>query len=189
MTPTLTLRRVVFAIALLLFQVCIAYVEALIPSQTSRNGVVIQRCGAAAESGSKLAELRAAGPSAGMIGTLEDWSVVDYEARYAAAEAEYLTQNALQLETSVQSAMGGAYQAMGEVTAPIKNVDLLKVLSEASEGNWVKVYEAGIQDGNQIEVHYFRNETTKRLFDVKKKYDAWHQDAFKKIKYNCPGNN
>lgn len=75
----------------------------------------------------------------------------------------------LQLESSVAKVIGDGYKAMGEVTVPIKNIELLNSLNATSEGNWVKVYEAGMQNGAKIEIHYFRNNTTGQVFDVKTK--------------------
>jgi hypothetical protein len=77
--------------------------------------------------------------------------------------------------------MGNSYKAMGEVTVPIKNTELLNSLNATSKGNWVKVYEAGMQNGAKIETHYFRNNITNQVFDVKTKYNYWHQKAFKTI--------
>jgi hypothetical protein len=57
----------------------------------------------------------------------------------------------------------------------------LTKLNTASKGDWVKVYEAGIQNGEKIETHYFRNNTTGKVFDVKIKYQEWHQKAFRKL--------
>jgi len=75
--------------------------------------------------------------------------------------------------------MGDSYRAIDEVTVSIKNEGLLKELNKASEGDWVKVYEAGMKDGKKVETHYFRNNDTNEVFDVKKKYDKWHQKEFK----------
>jgi RHS repeat-associated protein len=88
----------------------------------------------------------------------------------------------LKLHPQVQSVMGDTYKALGEVSVPIKNEELLKDLTKTSKGNWVKVYEAGMQNGQKMEVHYFRNNTTKEVFDVKIKYNSWHQKSFKNIK-------
>ena len=87
----------------------------------------------------------------------------------------------LQLESSVAKIMGNSYKAMGEITVPIKNTELLNSLNATSKGNWVKVYEAGMRNGAKIETHYFRNSTTGQVFDVKTKYNYWHQKAFKTI--------
>ncbi len=87
----------------------------------------------------------------------------------------------LQLEKSVANVVGKGYKAAGEVTVPIKNTELLNKLNATSKGDWVKVYEAGIQKGSKIETHYFRNNTTGQVFDVKTKYNYWHQKAFKKL--------
>jgi RHS repeat-associated protein len=76
---------------------------------------------------------------------------------------------------------GQSYKAVSEVTVPIKNTGLIKSLNATSKGDWVKVYEAGIQNGNRIETHYFRNNTTGQVFDVKTKYNYWHQKAFRNI--------
>ena len=85
------------------------------------------------------------------------------------------------LKRSVGKILGKSYKAVSEVTAEIKNTPLLNKLNEASKGDWVKVYEAGIQNGNKIEVHYFRNNTTGKIYDVKIKYNYWHQKPFKKL--------
>jgi hypothetical protein len=58
---------------------------------------------------------------------------------------------------------------------------LLNPLNATSKGNWVKVYEAGLQDGDKIETHYFRNNVTNQVFDVKIKYNYWQQKAFKNL--------
>jgi hypothetical protein len=87
----------------------------------------------------------------------------------------------LKIQKSVSQVLGKAYKASGEVTVPIKNLELLEKLNSTSKGDWVKVYEAGIQNGKKIEVHYFRNNTTKQVFEVKKKYDYWHQKSFKQL--------
>ncbi len=77
--------------------------------------------------------------------------------------------------------MGKGYKAAGEVTVPIKNTELLNKLNATSKGDWVKVYEAGIQKGSKIETHYFRNNTTRQVFDVKTKDNYWHQKSFKNL--------
>lgn len=87
----------------------------------------------------------------------------------------------LKLGSSVQSELGGAYRALAEVTAPIKNTELLNALNSTSRGNWIKVYEAGIYNGRRVEVHYFRNNSNKEVFDVKIKYEVWHQKSFKNL--------
>jgi len=45
-----------------------------------------------------------------------------------------------------------------------------------------KVYEAGLLNGKQIETHYFRNNNNNKVFDVKIKYEKWHQKQFKNLK-------
>ncbi|MFA5670472.1 MAG: RHS repeat-associated core domain-containing protein [Balneolaceae bacterium] len=87
----------------------------------------------------------------------------------------------LSLSSSVSDLMGDSYKAIDEVTVGIKNEGLLGELNKASEGDWVKVYEAGIKDGKKVETHYFRNNDTNEVFDVKQKYDKWHQKEFKNI--------
>ncbi|WP_339869291.1 hypothetical protein [uncultured Algoriphagus sp.] len=87
----------------------------------------------------------------------------------------------LQLERSAVDAMGKGYSPVSEVVVPIKNTELLKKLNISSKGDWVKVYEAGTQNGNKIETHYFRNNSTQQVFDVKVKYNYWHQKSFKKL--------
>ncbi|WP_430411337.1 RHS repeat-associated core domain-containing protein [Kordia sp.] len=74
-----------------------------------------------------------------------------------------------------------AYKAVGEITTSIKNQDLLNHLNSSSKGNWVKVYEAGILKGKKVEMHFFRNNNTGEIFDLKKKYDYWHQQYFNKL--------
>ena len=96
-------------------------------------------------------------------------------------EASFAAKGGIQLESSVAKVMGNSYKAMGEVTVPIKNTELLNYLNATSKGNWVKVYEAGMQNGAKIETHYFRNRTTGQVFDVKTKYNYWHQKAFKNL--------
>jgi hypothetical protein len=83
--------------------------------------------------------------------------------------------------SSSRGAMGNGYRAFGEVTAPVKNAGLLNALSAAGKGTWEKVYEAGMMKGQQIEIHYFRNTTSGRVFDVKVKYHNWHQKEFKTL--------
>ena len=85
----------------------------------------------------------------------------------------------LVLRNSVSNVIGKSYRSVSEVTVSIKNTGLLKSLNSASKGEWVKVYEAGTLHGRQIETHYFRNNTTYKVFDVKIKYNYWHQKAFK----------
>ncbi len=91
------------------------------------------------------------------------------------------SRNLVQLESSVAKVMGKGYQSVGEVTVQIKNQELLKTLNATSKGEWVKIYEAGIQNGNKIETHYFRNNTTGQVFEVKTKYNYWHQKGFRNI--------
>lgn len=67
------------------------------------------------------------------------------------------------------------------MTVPIKNTELLNKLNATSKGDWVKVYEAGLYNGSKIETHYFRNNTTRQVFDVKTKYNYWHQKSFKNL--------
>lgn len=88
----------------------------------------------------------------------------------------------LKLQSSIMRATGENYESVAEVTVAIKNTELLGKLNSASKGNWVKVYEAGLQNGEKVEMHYFRNNRTGQVFDVKTKYNYWHQKAFKKIK-------
>jgi hypothetical protein len=90
-------------------------------------------------------------------------------------------ENAIRLVESVGTAMGKTYKTVGEVTVAVKATDLLSKLNRASKGEWVKVYEAGILNGAKIETHYFRNNSTRQVFDVKVKYNSWHQSAFKKL--------
>ena len=75
------------------------------------------------------------------------------------------------LRNSVSNVIGKSYRSVSEVAVPIKNTGLLKSLNAASKGEWVKVYETGTLHGRQIETHYFRNNTTYKVFDVKIKYN------------------
>jgi hypothetical protein len=86
----------------------------------------------------------------------------------------------VRLENAVN--LGTSYKAVAEVTAPLKLGGLLKVLNNSSKGDWVKVYEAGLLNGKQIETHYFRNNNNNKVFDVKIKYQKWHQKEFKNLK-------
>jgi len=92
-----------------------------------------------------------------------------------------VTKPKLSLNKSVGEVMSGSYRAAGEVSVPIKNEGLLKQLNSTSRGGWVKVYEAGVHNGNKVEIHYFRNSRTSEVFDVKTKYNYWHQSKFKKL--------
>ena len=76
---------------------------------------------------------------------------------------------------------GNLYESISSVSVPIKNTELLSSLNATSKGNWVKIYEAGIKNGNKIETHYFKNINTRQVFDVKIKYNYWHQKAFKSL--------
>jgi hypothetical protein len=87
----------------------------------------------------------------------------------------------LRLQSSVVKVMGKNYKSVGEVTVSIKNTQLLTKLNATSKGNWVKVYEAGVQNGSKIETHYFRNNNTGQVFDVKVKYNYWKQKSFKNL--------
>lgn len=99
----------------------------------------------------------------------------------AAITKKMMPKAPIPLTNSVDEIMGSTYKAMGEVTKQIKNTDLLTALNRSSKGDWVKVYEAGKQGGKKMEIHYFRNNSNGKVFDVKNKYDHWHQRAFKKI--------
>jgi hypothetical protein len=77
--------------------------------------------------------------------------------------------------------IGKSYQSVAEVVQPIKNTSLLKKLNSASTGDWVKVYEAGINNGSKVELHFFRNNATGQVFDVKIKYNHWHQKQFQNV--------
>jgi RHS repeat-associated protein len=87
----------------------------------------------------------------------------------------------LRVFKSVEKVMGKTYRAINEVVVPVKNTPLLKELNAASKGKgvWEKVYQAGVKNGKKIEVHFFRNSKTGQVYDVKIKYNYWHQKAFK----------
>jgi hypothetical protein len=87
----------------------------------------------------------------------------------------------LPLKNSVSEVMGETYTTVANVSTPITNKGLVSELRATSYGDWSKVYEAGIQNGAKVEVHYFQNSTTKQVFDVKEKYTKWHQIAFKNL--------
>ncbi len=53
----------------------------------------------------------------------------------------------LKVQKSITKVMGKGYESVEEVTVPIKNTELLNKLNTTPKGDWVKVYEAGIQDG------------------------------------------
>ena len=95
--------------------------------------------------------------------------------------ARFAGKTGLALENSVSKVLGNSYKTMGEVTVPIKNAELLNSLNATSKGNRVKVYEAGLQNGVKTETYFFRNNTTNQVFDVKTKYNYWHQKAFKNL--------
>ncbi len=108
------------------------------------------------------------------------WTTLTESVGLAQANPEVRQREALVLETSVKQVMGETYQAIDEVSVSIKNSELLTSLNATSQGDWVKVYEAGIQNGNKIETHYFRNNTTGEVFNVLTRYNYWHQNRFKK---------
>ncbi len=87
----------------------------------------------------------------------------------------------LNLLTSVRGVLSENYASVGEMTVPVKNTSLLEALNATSKGEWVKVYEAGKLNGQNVEVHYFRNTTTQQVYDVKVKYEYWHQKEFKNL--------
>lgn len=68
------------------------------------------------------------------------------------------------------------------LNAKLKQLEKSKYDNPTSKGDWIKVYEAGKQNGLNIETHYFRNNTTGQVFEMKTKYNYWHQKAFKKLK-------
>jgi hypothetical protein len=72
-------------------------------------------------------------------------------------------------------------KTVGELISPIKNEMVMHYLRGISKGDWVKVYEAGIKDGNRLEVHYFRNVNTGEVFDVKVKCNYFHQKEFNEL--------
>ncbi|MFD2565910.1 RHS repeat-associated core domain-containing protein [Pseudotenacibaculum haliotis] len=82
---------------------------------------------------------------------------------------------------SVEEVMGSSYRKAGEVIVNIKDKSLLETLNKASSGDWVKVYEAAKINGKRVEIHYFRNNSTGELFDIKEKYQYWHQRIFNKL--------
>jgi len=84
----------------------------------------------------------------------------------------------IKLFDSVQSVFPN-YKKFKSVEVEIKNQTLLDSLQEYSSGNWVKIYEAGEKSNNKVEIHYFLNKNNGRVFDVKVKYDYWHQPEFK----------
>jgi hypothetical protein len=82
--------------------------------------------------------------------------------------------------SNVQMVLGKDYKSVSAVTTSVKNTGLLKTLGDTS-GKWVKVYEAGILNGERVEVHYFQQKVTGEVFDVKVKYGYWYQKAFKNL--------
>lgn len=86
----------------------------------------------------------------------------------------------LPLDNNINAAISN-YSKKKAINVSINNTDLLAALQNTSSGNWVKVYEAGFQNGNKVEVHYFKNLNNGKVFDAKIKYDYWHQDEFKNL--------
>lgn len=82
---------------------------------------------------------------------------------------------------NVGSAINGNYEKVASKSVPMKHGELLDALKDTSPGPWEKVYEAGLLNGEKVEIHYFKDVPTGKVFDVKKKYDKWHQREFKKI--------
>jgi hypothetical protein len=119
----------------------------------------------------------------GVNGSLFSWSVggILKWADEQVSGAANNQQNNIQLYSRVQDVLGKKYQAKAETITSIKNTGLLDSLQKVSPGTWQKVYEAGINNGKRIEVHYFRNINTGKVFDVKIKYNYWHQKPFKNI--------
>lgn len=64
---------------------------------------------------------------------------------------------------------------------PIGFTDPTGMYKVDAKGDWVKVYVAGLKNREKMEIHYFRNNNTGQVFDVKTKYNYWHQKAFKKL--------
>ncbi|MFM7023330.1 MAG: hypothetical protein ACKOXB_10150, partial [Flavobacteriales bacterium] len=87
----------------------------------------------------------------------------------------------LALKNSVKEELGDGYVQSGYIKNEVKNTELLTKLNESSEGDWKKVYEAGVLNGNKVEIHYFKNFKTGEVFDVKVKYNYWHQKSFKAL--------
>jgi hypothetical protein len=92
-----------------------------------------------------------------------------------------LSSPAIRFYPSVQSVLGNSYKSVSEVTVPVNNTGLLNALGPNAGSNWVKVYEAGILNGQKVETHYFRNLRSNEVFDVKIKYFKWNQKAFKSL--------
>jgi len=88
----------------------------------------------------------------------------------------------MRIESSVEGFLWGRYEAVTEVAVIVNRPDILKSLNTYSPGDWVKVYEAASLNGNLFEIHYFRNNTTGQVFDVKLKTDKLRQKEFKNIK-------
>lgn len=81
------------------------------------------------------------------------------------------------------SLVGKNYKKVAEITVAVNKteIDFLKLLQSISKGEWVKVFEAAIINGKKVELHYFRHVKTGKTFDMKEKYQYWHQRSFKKL--------
>ncbi|WP_367331287.1 hypothetical protein [Sphingobacterium multivorum] len=55
----------------------------------------------------------------------------------------------INLEKSILKAVGKDYEIAGGVTVPIKNTEVLNMLNSAAKGDWVKVYGAGLKNGEK----------------------------------------
>jgi len=98
------------------------------------------------------------------------------ESKIVQAYAAYSGTTALTLGASSTAVLGKSYVPIRNVIVKMSNNSgLLAKLNRASKGTWVKVYEAGIRNGKNVEIHYFRNMKTGKVFDVKQKYAYWKQ--------------
>lgn len=79
------------------------------------------------------------------------------------------------------------YTPIASMQVKIKNKELLELLNNKEQnGNWVKVYEAGLIVDRKVEVHYFINKNTGTIVDPKIKINGdWNSKNFgKKAKSN-----
>lgn len=103
------------------------------------------------------------------------------EASDLASSTEKSSHFPIELKNSVSDSIGPGYSSIARESVQIKDTTLAEHLNAIEPGKWEKVYEAGIKDGKKIEVHFFENISNGKVFDVKIKYEYWHQRAFKKI--------
>ena len=86
------------------------------------------------------------------------------------------------IRKNVQAVLGKDYIPVAAKSASIKNEGLLNNLARKGSGDWVKVYEVGYKNGRRVEVHYFADKKTGKVFDVKIKHDGKWSNQFNNVK-------